>query len=411
MLKKIIISTVLASSFLLLPSCGSTNRTTKKEHKFTPRRDYSLSHSHAGATDPLNRKKKETKKEVKVETGAKPAWINGGSSEFPSYKYLTAVGFAKTRKQAEENARMEMSQIFNTKIKATRDSVKHAHAVRQGGKVKLSEMEFSAETKIHNETESIFAGLELARYWKSDKGTIYVLALIDRDKVTPPLKEKISKMDNIIEKLVTEAKNSQDKLLRITKLNKALKKAVLREYYNAQIAIMSAYGQTMKTEYDVETIAHLLDLQLEKLTIAVSVSGAGNKSIRYAIIKALGNLNLKINSNDKTSVVKLDEFEDFNEDSNATKANLNSNVDVIILGDVSFKALDRGDEYKWVSAVVNLSIKNNKTGKVYNTITVRKKIRRNTLQDARRMAGIKIVKELIKELESNLINTIGSEKK
>ena len=142
MFKKIIISTVLAGSFLILPSCGSTRRTTKKEYKFTPRRDYSQSHSHAGATDSLNRKKKEVKKETKVETGVKPAWIDGGSSEFPSYKYLTAVGFAKTRKQAEENARMEMSQIFNSKIKASRDSIKHAHAIRQCGKVKLSEMEF-----------------------------------------------------------------------------------------------------------------------------------------------------------------------------------------------------------------------------------------------------------------------------
>ncbi len=407
MFKKIIISTVLAGSFLLLPSCGSTRRTTRKEPKFTPRRDYSQSHSHAGATDPLNRKHK--KAEVKVQTGAKPAWVDGGSSEFPSYKYLTAVGFAKTRKQAEENARMEMSQIFNTKIKATRDSVKHAHAIRQDGKVKLSEMEFNAETKIHNETESIFAGLELARYWKNDKGTIYVLALIDKAKVTPPLKEKIGKLDNIIEKLITEAKNSQDKLARITKLNKALKKAILREYYNAQIAIMSAHGQTIKTEYDVDTIAHMLDLQLENLSVEVSVSGAGNKTIKYAIVKTLGDLGIKVNSNSVTA--KLDEFEDFGEDNTAKQSNFSKNSDIVIMGEVSFEALDRGDEYKWVTSQVNLSIKNNKTNKIYNSVTVSQKIRRNTLQDAKRMAGLKLVKKLMEKLNSNLVSIIGSEKK
>ena len=409
MFKKIIISTILAGSFLLLPSCASSRKTTRKEPHFTPRRDYSQSHSHAGATDPLNRKRKEVKKEVKVETGAKPAWINGGSSEFPSYKYLTAVGFAKTRKQAEENARMEMSQIFNTKIKASRDSIKHAHAVRQGGKVKLSEMEFNAETNIHNETESIFAGLELARYWKNDKGTIYVLALIDKTKVTPPLKEKVSKMDNIIEKLVNEAKNSQDKLLRITKLNKALKKAVLREYYNAQIAIMSAHGQTMKTEYDVDTIAHMLDLQLENLSVAVSISGAGNKTIKYAIIKTLGDLGIKVNADSPKA--KLDEFEDFNEDNSAKQSNFGKTVDVIIMGEVSFKALDRGDKYKWVSGEVKLSIKNNKTGKIYNAMTISERIAKWTLQDAKRATGLNLVKKVIKTLNSNLVSVIGSEKK
>jgi len=406
MFKKIIISTVLAGSFLLLPSCGSTRRNTRKEPKFTPRRDYSQSHSHAGATDPLNRKHK--KAEVKVQTGVKPAWVDGGSSEFPSYKYLTAVGFAKTRKQAEENARMEMSQIFNTKIKATRDSVKHAHAIRQGGKVKLSEMEFKAETKIHNETESIFAGLELARYWKNDKGTIYVLALIDKARVTPPLKEKMGKLDNIIEKLVTEAKNSQDKLLRITKLNKALKKAVLREYYNAQIAIMSAHGQTIKTEYDVDTIAHLLDLQLENLSVAVSISGAGNKTIKYAIIKTLGDLGIKVNSNSPTA--KLDEFEDFGEDNTAKQSNFDKSVDIVIIGEVSFEALDRGDKYKWVKGIVKLKIKNNNTGKESNAIVINDRIAKWTLQDAKRAVGLSLVKKVMKKLNSNLVSVIGSEK-
>ncbi len=406
MFKKIIISTVLAGSFLLLPSCGSTRRNTRKEPKFTPRRDYSQSHSHAGATDPLNRKHK--KAEVKVQTGAKPAWVDGGSSEFPSYKYLTAVGFAKTRKQAEENARMEMSQIFNTKIKATRDSIKHAHAIRQGGKVKLSEMEFSAETKIHNETESIFAGLELARYWKSDKGTIYVLALIDKARVTPPLKEKINKLDNIIGKLVTEAKNSQDKLARITKLNKALKKAVLREYYNAQIAIMSAHGQTMKTEYDVDTIAHMLDLQLENLSVAVSISGAGNKTIKYAIIKTLGDLGIKVNSDSTTA--KLDEFEDFGEDNAAKQSNFSKNTDIVIMGEVSFEALDRGDKYKWVKGSVKLTIKNNNTGKESNAIVINDRIAKWTLQDAKRAVGLSLVKKVMKKLNSNIVSIIGSEK-
>jgi len=403
MFKKVIISTILAGSFMLLPACYSSNKKTHKEPHFTPRRDYSQSHSHAGATDAVGKKK-----EAKIETGKKPVWVDGGSSEFPSYKYLTAVGFAKTRKQAEENARMEMSQIFNTKIQASRDSIKHAHAIRQGGKVKLSEMEFSAETKIHNETESIFAGLELARYWKSDKGTIYVLALIDKARVTPPLKEKINKLDNIIGKLVTEAKNSQDKLARITKLNKALKKAVLREYYNAQIAIMSAHGQTMKTEYDVDTIAHMLDLQLENLSVAVSISGAGNKTIKYAIIKTLGDLGIKVNSDSPTA--KLDEFEDFGEDNAAKQSNFSKNTDIVIVGEVSFEALDRGDKYKWVKGSVELTIKNNSTSKESNAIVINDRIAKWTLQDAKRAVGLSLVKKVMKKLNSNIVSIIGSEK-
>jgi len=389
MLKKAIISLALAGSFLLLPSCASNKKTTNSPN-FTPRRDYSNSSSSRTG---------KTQAKAVIETGKRPAWVDGNSRNFASHTYLTAIGFSKNRKQAENNARMEMSQIFNTKISGVRNSINKAHAIRQNGKVKLSESEYTAETAIKNETESIFAGLQLSRYWKDDKGTIYVLATINKTKVLPPLKEKMRKLDSIIAKLVNEAKSTDDQLVRTKKLYKALDKAVLREYYNAQVGIMSSMGQTVSTEYPSETIANMLDNQLEKLNIAVSVSGEGGAIIKYTIFQVGNDLNLKLYDNPE---VKEVDFEDFGEDQNSKSANYGTNADILITGTVSFKALERGDKYKWVQGDVKLSIKNNKTGKTYNAITISEKEAKWTLEDAKRMVAKTLVKKLKKDLNKRL---------
>ena len=393
MLKKTIISLVLAGSFILLPSCANNKKTTKSSHQFTPRRDYSASGSSSIS------RKSQPKAKVVIETGKRPAWVDGNSREFASHTYLTAVGFSKDRKKAENNARMEMSQIFNTKISGVRTSMNKAHAIRQNGQVKLSESEYTAETAIRNETESIFAGLQLSRYWKDAKGTIYVLATINKSNVLPPLKEKMRKLDSIIEKLVNEAQNTDDQLVRTKKLYKALDKAVLREYYNAQVGIMSSMGQTLATQHSVDSISNLLDNQLEKLNIAVSVSGEGGANIKYAIFQVGNDLNLKLYDNPE---VKNVDFEDFGEDDNAKKSNYGAKADILITGTVSFKAIDRGDKYKWVQGDVMLSIKNQKTGKTYNAINISEREAKWTLVDAKRMVAKTLIKKLKKDLSRRL---------
>lgn len=386
MIKRILISSLVIGSIALLPSCAGTNRTNRKNYK------------RAEVTRKGDQK-------VVVKSGARPAWVDGNSSEFPESTYLTAVGSNKVRKSAENNARMEMSQIFNTEIEAVRVSVNKAHAIRKNGKVKLSETDYTADTAIKNSTESIFAGLELSRYWKTKKGVTYVLATINKTKVLPPLKEKIRKIDDIIEKLVQEAQATNDKLIRTKKLYTALDKAVLREYYNAQVAIMSSRGQTVATNHSVDSIIHLIDNQLEKLSIAVAISGAGGSTMKYVIYQVGGDLKVKISDSSKT--LEKPDFEDFGEDPNVNKPNYGSDADILITGSISFEALDRGDKYKWVKANLNLSLKNQKTNENYNAIVISDKVNKWTLQDAKRTVAKRIAKELRKKLKKTLKKVLG----
>jgi hypothetical protein len=387
MLKRTIILIVIAGS-ILLPSCVS-NRRTSNSRQFTPRRNQSNNNT--------------------IKSGSRPDWVDNNSIKYNKQTYLTAIGFAKSRKQAEENARMEMSQIFNTKIEGIRESRKHAHAVRKDNKVKLSEMDFTSDTYIKNETNSIFAGLKLSEYWKDKDGTIYVLATMNKPAVLPPLTEKINKIDAVIEKMVEEANSSSNKMLKIAKLKASIEKSVLREYYNAQVAIISN-GQTIKTKNDTDSLLYLLSVQLQNMNIVLSISGEGNKTVKSATIKALSDLGLKVKGENKVKDDGFEDFNDFGEDSSAKKSNISPDTDLVIEGTVAFKELDRGDNFKWVNGDITLTVKDNKTGDLINSIIVHKRLKRATLQDARRVVGVKIVTELMNKIKKELLNKMTTQK-
>ena len=250
-------------------------------------------------------------------------------------------------------------------------------------------------------------GLTLSRYWRSPNRTIYVLATIKRSVVIPALTKSINELNSIIDSLVNEAQNTSSKLVKIAKIRKAIHKSILREQYQDRYTILSK-GHLIHENNTKEELIHKLDLLLEDIKVAVSISGNGNKTIKLAVIKALSELGMKVNSKDANIQSNFDEFEDFGEEQSAKTVNL-KDIDLLISGEVAFGVLEKPDpKYKWVYGKLHLTLKDVKQDRDINSIMLNIKIKRKTLQDARRSAGIKLTHKLIKSLKKKLVDKIAS---
>ena len=348
---------------------------------------------------------------ISIRTGAKPAWIDGEDSNYPRSRYLIAVGYAKhstdaaTRKSAEQATRAEMSQIFNTAIKASTKTIKRARAIRENKQLKGNVVTLESEKMIKNDTESRFFGMMLVDYWKDSDGTLYVLGVIDKTVVIPLLNDKIDDLDELINGAAEAAGNSEDPIERGKLLYKAMDKAIIREYYVQQLAIMDA--KAPKTPYTVDILADMIDQNLGSMKVAVVIDGAGGREFKNVILNIGTSIGLQIDVQYKDAAASKQDFEDFGIDEDVKKSDYGSDADILIRGTVSYKALDRGDNHKWVIGTITLTLENKKINKIYKAFTISRREGAFSLPDAKRKASINLAKKLRKKLKKKLKKAIS----
>lgn len=373
---------ILVIMFLIfsLSACGSTKKTNKS------------------ATF-----KNKQGKVVELKVGPKPDWVDGKASQYPAALFVTAVGVGADRDKAEDDARAEMSKVFYSKIESVDTSLTNFNVLKKDGKIKSTDMEYTKDSYSKISTDAVFKGMFLSEYWQDADGKVFVLATIKRSQVIPALEEAVADLDKNIKQMVSESETTEDRVVKAKKIYKAIDKAILREYYNSQLAVLNHNGETIPTEYSVDTLTNMIDNQLEDLNIAVVISGEGGKNIKNIILEVGTNLDLKVYG-DESVDSSAGSFESFEDDENATKKETYAtDADILIIGEVSFKALNRGDpKYEWVEGTVSLQIKNSKTGKTYKNINISEREGRKTLQEAKRMVGKTIVKTLKTKLQTEL---------
>ncbi len=383
---------LLLISILSLPACTPQKKSVKKRHT-------------------VDRSKRITHQKGTIQKGAQPDWVNGISMYYPKADYVTAVGFGKTRQEAEQDAKGNMSEIFDTKIKATTQTFKHAQVKHNMGKLISSKIDTAIDSKIKVSTESIFKGMFLSEYWQSPKGTIYVLATIKRSQVMPALKSSIADLDQIIATLVQEGEAAQDKLMRVKKFYSAFQKSVLRAYYDSQYAVLDHHGQKFPTEYTTFKLANMARNALKDLVVYVKVEGAGGKNIKSAIINAAAQEGLRVN-NGEEPLPQADDFESFESDENSENGNFGQSGDLLLEGKVSFKPVTRGDgQYIYYEGKVRVNITNPSTKKTYHSFVVSAMKGRLTVSDAKRFAAKSLYKKVTKTLAKELKKVFLNKKK
>jgi hypothetical protein len=338
----------------------------------------SSSHSTRGAIPKnTNSSSEQGNASPNVQKGKRPEWVDKPSAEFPIAQYLTGVGYAPTRKTAEDNARAEIAKIFSSTIDSRTRTYQGYIQIEAQGKSNTEET-LSIEEITAVSTQRVLTGVRIAHVYQ-EEGTspiFYALAVLDRDQSARILEDKIHELDQDIQGLLDRARQSRDNLERIKYLKQAIQKFILREAHDSEFRIVNLAGRGIPSPVYFEDIKSRLEsILLRDFFIGVSVSGDRSVEIRDALIEGLNQEGFTISDD-------LDQ------------------ANVLIRGTVVIQPLDKGTaEWKFVEWRTHFELVDQKGGgSVFGSINKDGRQGHITLQQAENRAVAKMRAILTEEI-------------
>ncbi|MBX3330843.1 MAG: LPP20 family lipoprotein [Nitrospira sp.] len=218
----------------------------------------------------------------------KPGWVDGRSVEYPSTQYLTGVGQADTRSNAEDQAYAAVARIFKAEVAAQAKDWESYLVVENHG-VTNAERRLTIDNVTKVSTDKVLENVRIADVWyDSDSRLYYALGMMNRSQAEAALMEKVSALDRSIETDVAESRQETDKLAKVRALRRAGRNLLLREAYNTDLRVIRLSGQGTPSAYQVNELSGELEQFLAtNLVLAVQVSGDHAEPVGRALAEGL----------------------------------------------------------------------------------------------------------------------------
>jgi LPP20 lipoprotein len=218
----------------------------------------------------------------------KPGWVDGRSADYPSSQYLTGVGQADTRSNAEDQAYAAVARIFKAEVAAQAKDWESYWVVENHG-VSNAERRLTIDNVTKVSTDKVLENVRIADVWyDSQSRAYYALSVMNRPQAEASLMEKVSALDRTIDTDVTESRQAIDKLAKVRALRRAGRNLVLREVYNTDLRVIRPSGQGTPSAYQVNELSSELEQFLAtNLVLAVQVSGDHAEPVGRALAEGL----------------------------------------------------------------------------------------------------------------------------
>ncbi|HET7057121.1 MAG TPA: LPP20 family lipoprotein [Nitrospiraceae bacterium] len=218
----------------------------------------------------------------------KPGWVDSRSAEYPLTQYLTGVGQADIRSNAEDQAYAAVARIFKAKVAAQAKDWESYLVVENHG-VSNAERRLTIDNVTKVSTEKVLENVRIADVWyDADSRSYYALGVMNRSQAETALMEKVSTLDRAIEADVVDSRQTTDKLAKVRALRRAGRNLVLREVYNTDLRVIRLSGQGAPSVYRVNELSGELEQFLAtNLVLAVQVSGDHAEPVGRALEEGL----------------------------------------------------------------------------------------------------------------------------
>jgi hypothetical protein len=326
---------------------------------------------------------------VRARKGKRPDWVDGESSEYPSSFYMTGVGYAPDRQTAENKARAEISKIFYSEINASNRAYEEYLQTTTRGKAKTREI-ISIEDITKVSTQKVLSGVTIAQvyYQTRPEKLYYALAILDRAQSKRILRQKIEQLDSDIQKLLSDSRLEQDKLIQIKYLNSCIEKYIIRQAYNTELRIVNRSGAGIPPIVSFTEIKkQLADILLRDFLIALSVKGTRSLDIKEALVEALNQKGFSVSDN-------------------------YASASVMVRGNVNIRPFEQGSsEWKFVRWKAYFDLVDQQGGAVFGSIKKTGKEGHLNLTQAEERAVRKIRKILATDIANDITKYIYSQGK
>lgn len=204
---------------------------------------------------------------------AAPAWKLNLEKQFPSEKYVRAIGEGTTEAAAKKFALAELSAYFSQTIIAESESYKK---LRQVGAGNVTNSDLRESVIIHSDTELFCVRYTTA--WTDPKSKkVFVCAFIERKEAWDLITQKMKGLKdkcNQLSKLADNEKEHFQKLLLLTKV-----RPLYSEYsglYEKAVALFPKHGEQFEA-FIRKMDGYMNELMLLKASTAIQVKVFGDK--------------------------------------------------------------------------------------------------------------------------------------
>jgi len=213
---------------------------------------------------------------------AGPGWISGSSSDYPKAAYLTAVGEGPTQEKAADKARAEIAKIFNVEIRS--ESQSSTREVSDGVNSAFSQ---SLSDDVRTFTSQVIGGIEIARDWRSESGSHYALAVLDRAHSLKVVGDKISTNDKEFGELYERLGKTEGKFSRIRTGLRLMALGKNRRRFNADYRFLNPEGKGIEPPAASQEALAAARKAVSDVTVQVDVQGSNAARVRTRFINAL----------------------------------------------------------------------------------------------------------------------------
>ena len=229
---------------------------------------------------------------AKKNNGRAPLWVSEPSSVYPDAVYLSGVGYGASRHDAEAAAAAVLTKAISQKVEAQSSSVQMIDAadtaaqnVRRG---------FSSVIRTSSTVDEI-TGLAIKETWTDKNGTVYALALINREDAGFHYEAKIKAAEDGINGFILFAADNPASFEAVSALKKAAASAAENDKNLSLLSVIhpGKYKNLSLGYKNTQTVEALLYREIEKIGIAVEVQNDKNRHVEAAFLHALKDAGFK----------------------------------------------------------------------------------------------------------------------
>lgn len=226
-------------------------------------------------------------------SSAAPEWVTAPESTYNSNEYLVVVGSGDDKKEAENDALSLLARSIQQNVVATTESNKTFAGNESTGY--NTNYDYSG-TVIATSTIKEIPGVTFPQTWIAKNGTVYTLALLNRQEAGNFYRQKISDLAAIVESEIVFANSNKGTFAALSALQNAVQTAWENQAYLDTLAgINSTMYRFVTLEYgSARAVEVLATRQKENIVVAVDIEGDSNGRISAVLETILADLGLKV---------------------------------------------------------------------------------------------------------------------
>ena len=217
-----------------------------------------------------------------------PEWLVSPQNAYPAKQFLTGMGEASKREQAERRAYAAVARIFSANIQAQALD-QESYATQITGDIRRTQQTLQLNQRTKVTTNKVLENVKILEVWyQSSTRQFFALAGLDRKQAEQVILDRLRDWDLTIENTVAQGRSDTHKIQRIRGYKKALRLLVERERLNADLRVIRNSGESQSPPYRVPDIQQeFQDFVGQEVAIVVSIDGENQKEIERAILESL----------------------------------------------------------------------------------------------------------------------------